>query len=224
MRRALRRHAGIPERHLPLLHHHRLSLHPAVPEGDRGGAADGKSRAGRRPTATSAAVAVPESRPQMNARSLVRVAFLLVAAPALASAHLMPAWQGSTHVVGNRAYTLLSVPIGALTGFDDDHDGRISREELGAHNPELIRQLDRLVTLRSVGVVGRTLFESLAMEHASEVADTGMTSVTLMRISEWDSTVTGVSVTADVFPPGSKEQIMFRAITGDSIKGDLRIE
>ena len=64
------------------------------------------------------------------ARSLT---FALLLAPGAASAHIMPEGQGSAHLVGNRAYILLSVSAKALAVFDDDHDGLLSRVELGRH-------------------------------------------------------------------------------------------
>jgi hydrogenase/urease accessory protein HupE len=148
----------------------------------------------------------------------------VVALPRDGEAHLMPAWQGSTHLVGNRAYTLLSIPVAALEGVDDNHDGRLAGAELGRHYAEIDRQLSDRVRLTSNGELGKTLYQSLVIEHSTETADTGMTSITLMRISEWKDTLTAITVMADVIPKGAPDQIMFRAILGDSSRHNERIE
>ena len=59
----------------------------------------------------------------MTRRAITVAVAALLLTPALSDAHLMPEGQGSSKVVGNRAYSLISVPVGVLTGFDDDGNG-----------------------------------------------------------------------------------------------------
>ena len=56
---------------------------------------------------------------------------LLAAAPA--QAHLMAAQKGTLNFVANAAFLVLSVPVSALHGVDDDQDGALSADELKAH-------------------------------------------------------------------------------------------
>ena len=56
---------------------------------------------------------------------------LLAAAPA--QAHLMAAQKGTLNFVANAAFVVLSVPVSALHGVDDDQDGALSADELKAH-------------------------------------------------------------------------------------------
>ena len=56
-----------------------------------------------------------------------------LAAASAAYAHLIAAQKGTLNFVGPAAALVLSVPVAALEGFDDDGDGRLSKAELGAH-------------------------------------------------------------------------------------------
>lgn len=47
-----------------------------------------------------------------------------------AQAHLMAAQKGTLNIVGNAAFLMLSVPVTAFKGVDDDGDGALSRAEL----------------------------------------------------------------------------------------------
>ena len=71
----------------------------------------------------------------------------LVYAPA-ASAHLLPAREGTIHIVGRHAYVVLSVPASALTGYDDNQDGLIDAGEIARHRRSLTRQVDRGFSLK----------------------------------------------------------------------------
>jgi hypothetical protein len=56
---------------------------------------------------------------------------LLGGAPA--QAHLMAAQKGTLNIVGDAAFLVLSVPVSALRGVDDDRDDALSKAELAAH-------------------------------------------------------------------------------------------
>jgi hypothetical protein len=56
---------------------------------------------------------------------------LLGMAPA--QAHLMSAQKGTLNLVGDAAFLVLSMPVSALSGVDDDGDGGLSTAEMQAH-------------------------------------------------------------------------------------------
>jgi hypothetical protein len=66
-------------------------------------------------------------------------AALLVADPA--DAHLMPAQQGTLNVLGDAVFEVVTVPVSALHGADDDGDGRLSTAEVAAHEAALQKEL-----------------------------------------------------------------------------------
>ena len=58
-----------------------------------------------------------------------------------ASAHLLPAQNATLNLIGKRAYLVVSVPVSALRGVDDNGDGLLSGEELDKHKAEIGRQV-----------------------------------------------------------------------------------
>ncbi len=58
---------------------------------------------------------------------------LLLCAASAARAHLMVAQRGTLNFVGSGAFLVLSLPVSAFDGVDDDGDGRLSGAELRAH-------------------------------------------------------------------------------------------
>ncbi len=59
--------------------------------------------------------------------------FGLLALAGTAHAHLMVAQHGTLNFVGSGAFLVLSLPVSAFDGVDDDGDGRLSFAELKAH-------------------------------------------------------------------------------------------
>ena len=148
-------------------------------------------------------------------RAFVLAALLVAGAPAISVAHLMPEGHGSTRLVGNKAYSLVSVPVAVLSGFDDDGNGLISTAEALKHGASLHRQLEKKVRLTDGNVAGKTLYQDLQVPHFDSVSSITSRSIILIRVSGWDSIPKLVRLEADVF---SKElgELQFRAIRGDS--------
>jgi len=67
---------------------------------------------------------------------------LLVGLASPAAAHLMPANNGTVSVKEHNVYTVITVPVSALSGFDDNGDNLIDTAELGRHNANLRTQID----------------------------------------------------------------------------------
>ncbi len=76
---------------------------------------------------------------------LILFGALLAAVPA--HAHLMAAQKGTLNIVGDAAFLVLSVPVSALQGVDDDGDGALSVVELRAHTDTVRSQVQAGVTL-----------------------------------------------------------------------------
>jgi hypothetical protein len=138
-------------------------------------------------------------------------ALVLLTLPlASAGAHIMPAGQGSTRIVGNRAHTLIAIPVSAFKGFDDNRDGLLGRDELARHGRELEEQCRSLVRISSRGRDGTILYLTLLVEH-SDSPDAPMSTITLMRIDEWKDAVERLSVRANLFR-AKGDSLLMRAI------------
>jgi hypothetical protein len=71
----------------------------------------------------------------------------VLVAGASATAHLMVAQRGTLNIVGDGAFMVLSLPVSALQGVDDDGDGRLSMAEGQAHADAIEAQVRRGVQL-----------------------------------------------------------------------------
>ncbi len=78
-----------------------------------------------------------------------------------ALAHLMPEQKGTINVQGDSVYVVLSVPVSALTGFDDNKDQVLSTEELQRHQAQLREQIDRRLLITHKGQTGQTMVVNL---------------------------------------------------------------
>lgn len=121
----------------------------------------------------------------------------MLAAPA-ALAHLMPSGQGAVRLVGDSAYLTIAVPVSALAGFDDNHDGLIDAAEINAHRGMLSMQLNAMIELRNngpQGQPGRVLFEDMLLSHAGQ----GEAEFALLRRYQWDGGITAPYITVRMF-------------------------
>jgi hypothetical protein len=64
-----------------------------------------------------------------------------------AQAHLMAAQRGTLNLVGDGAFIVLSLPVSAFSGVDDDGDGKLSVAELQVHQAEIEEVLRRQMRL-----------------------------------------------------------------------------
>ncbi len=87
----------------------------------------------------------------------------------LAQAHLVAAQKGTLNFVGDAAFMVLSVPVSALRGVDDDGDGALSRAELYAHGWSVQEQIRAGVELS--GARGAAPLRLLTVEPAPLAGD-----------------------------------------------------
>ncbi len=57
----------------------------------------------------------------------------LLIMPNLANAHLMVAEHGTLNFVDNNVFIVLSIPMSAFKGVDENKDGKVSIVEFNAH-------------------------------------------------------------------------------------------
>lgn len=74
-------------------------------------------------------------------------AICLVMAVTAVHAHLMVEQHGTVNFANGGAFLVLSVPVTAFDGVDDDGDGALSAKELSRHTSEVEQQLDDGVQL-----------------------------------------------------------------------------
>jgi hydrogenase/urease accessory protein HupE len=82
----------------------------------------------------------------------VTLGLALVASPA--HAHLLPKQNATLNIIDRAAFCVVSVPVSALRGVDDDGNGLISKVELQRHTAEIQAQFEARFRLRSDGQAG----------------------------------------------------------------------
>ena len=72
----------------------------------------------------------------------------------VAHAHLMPAQHGTLNIVDDGVYMVLSLPISAFPGLDDNNDGKVSMIEFNNHRSETVEAVRQNVTLSDAHTSG----------------------------------------------------------------------
>jgi hydrogenase/urease accessory protein HupE len=144
---------------------------------------------------------------------------LLCASRALA--HLMPAQQGTLNIVGNAVFAALSIPLSALTGADDNGDGRLSQRELDAHVSDVQRQLGARFQFFNATQHGRLdlVMPMVEPDERDSTSLAGSTHVLVLMKSTFDVPPTALRVTTDLFGPAANErQLTLKATRGADIE------
>ena len=68
-----------------------------------------------------------------------------------ATAHLMVAQRGTLNFVGDGSFVVLSLPVSAFAGTDDDGDGKLSVTEFTKHRPAIVDAVNEQVQLLDQG-------------------------------------------------------------------------
>ena len=63
-------------------------------------------------------------------------------------AHMMVAQHGSLNVVDGGVFMVLSLPVSAFKGIDDDKDGKLSKEEFTKHRSTIAKVINEKVVLK----------------------------------------------------------------------------
>jgi hydrogenase/urease accessory protein HupE len=129
-----------------------------------------------------------------------------VAGSPQASAHIMTANKATLAIKETNAYLTISIPVSALSGFDDNHDQLIDATELSRHSGALTEQINRRVRMRadeSSPVESITFLSSpLTGEDAIEPTDY----VVALIAQRFEKNPQIVEMWTDLFGPAAKEQ------------------
>jgi hydrogenase/urease accessory protein HupE len=134
-----------------------------------------------------------------------------------ATAHLMPAGQGAVRLVGDSAYAVVSIPVSALSGFDDNRDGLIDPAEINAHRAALDAQISQRLQLSNGDQSGNLIFADLLLSHVGEGMVKATDNVVAVRRYQWGGPVESLQIHADWFdlPATADQQLVMRVLKGD---------
>jgi len=84
-------------------------------------------------------------------KKLINLVILgLLSLPSLVNAHAMVAQHGTLNFVDNNVFLMLSMPISAFSGIDDNKNGNISMVEFNLHRKKISRDVKESVYLTAV--------------------------------------------------------------------------
>lgn len=84
--------------------------------------------------------------PSLAAKIVFSAALLVATAPSV-QAHLMVGQRGTLNIVGSGAFMVISVPVSAFDGVDDDGNGKLSMIEFNDHREDLTAAVVRRARL-----------------------------------------------------------------------------
>jgi hypothetical protein len=98
----------------------------------------------------------------------------------VAHAHLMVAQHGTLNIVDDGVFMVLSLPISAFDGLDDDNDGKVSMLEFNNHRGAIVESISQNVTLS--GTRGTGYLQGILLSPVAPHGSTGqsMSQLTVM--------------------------------------------
>ena len=133
-----------------------------------------------------------------------------------AQAHLMVAQQGTLNLVGDGGFMVLSLPVPALRGVDDEGDGLLSAAELQAHARDIAAQLTRGVCL--IGAQGELPLQGLMLQlsPAGPVHDGAANQIVAMGRFDLQGQTEGLKLRRALFGSAEAEQTQQMTISHGS--------
>jgi hypothetical protein len=146
-------------------------------------------------------------------RQWLLACLLAWASVSVAQAHLVVSQRGTLNIVGDGAYMVLSLPVSAFTGFDDNRDGRLSIGELRAHAAGIESQIQQGVTLG--GSQGPCRLEGLMLNTEAPETDPYAPSTHLVVLGRFaiPQQATELTLALHLFGTGADEQTEHIAVT-----------
>jgi hypothetical protein len=123
--------------------------------------------------------------------------------PGTAAAHLLPPQNATIHAVGDKVYTVVSVPISALSAVDDDGDGQLSVTELRRHQTDISQQFMRRFQLSMPKETGRPLTSWVLSPQTGGGAILPMRYVVVLEVLQFSKPVDDLTLRTDLFGNGA---------------------
>jgi hydrogenase/urease accessory protein HupE len=134
---------------------------------------------------------------------------LFLAALVLASsaeAHLMPSRRGTLNVVDHAVFGVLSVPVSALHGADDNGNGLLEMEELQRHLADLRAEIDRRFVISDGARLGETVTLDLVLSPEHDAATDRAGQLVALKHVTFPAPIQDLRVACDLFGALSEEQ------------------
>ena len=149
----------------------------------------------------------------------ILLALACVLLPRLAAAHLLPPQNATLHLIGDKVYVVVSVPVSTLTGVDDDGDGQLSAAELRRHQANIDRQFQQRFQLSTANETGRVLTSWVLSPQTGGGLLLPTSYVVVLEVAQFSRPVSELWVRTDLFGTRNGEAQMSLRATGDQLHG-----
>ena len=140
------------------------------------------------------------------------------------AAHLMEDQQGTLNIVGQRGYLVLSLPVSALSGADEDGDGLLSGAELQRRAPAIERDLRERVRVSDAGVTVPLDGVLLNLSPDAAHREVAATHVVLLAVAMFPRPPVRLQVTLRVYGRSAGERAFRFTATRRDAAGQLQTE
>jgi hypothetical protein len=147
------------------------------------------------------------------------VAWWMLSSPSAAEAHLMAANRATLNVVGESVFAVVSVPVSALHGFDDDGDGVLSMPELERHQDALRTEIDRRFVVSDGDDAGTTVQIDLVLSPQHDGPQDRSSQVVALEHTRFSSAPRDLGILCDLFGGRDGEQSLALTATRHTAKG-----
>lgn len=138
-------------------------------------------------------------------RGFLGVPLALALFAGTAHAHLLPKQTATMNILGRAAFCVVSIPASALTGVDDDGNGRLSLAEVQRHAADIQRQFAARFHISNDGRAALRV-QSWVSPPADDGAGTDY--VVLLHRADFGEAPANPELTTDLFGTGPGEQQM----------------
>jgi hydrogenase/urease accessory protein HupE len=139
--------------------------------------------------------------------------------PGTASAHLLPPQNATIHAVGDKVYAVVSVPVSALSGVDDDGDGQLSAAELRRHQADINRQFVQRFQLSMARETGSAVYSSVLSPQTGGGSLVPMNYVVVLEVVQFSRSIDALALRTDLFGSGEGEAKLSIRATRDQAHG-----
>lgn len=130
-----------------------------------------------------------------------------------AQAHLMVAQHGTLNIVDDAVFMVLSLPVSAFTGIDDNGDGKLSMKEFNHYRSVIIKTVTDNVTLSDKTGVQPLEGMMLAPAIAHDIPIEPATQVIVLGRFTWDAAGNAAQFSMKLFGQQPDEQRVEMAVT-----------
>ena len=153
----------------------------------------------------------------MKAPLLTGLLLGVIGAAPLAQAHPLPARNAMIQLNNDRVALQVAVPVSALSGIDDNHDGLLSGEELSRHTGDIVQQFTRRFQVTTAGADAVPDFVWVTLPQAGSANPPPSAYVVVLAAEHFSAKPSSLSVSTSLFGGAVGEgQMVLRVQRGDA--------